>query len=138
MNKRFRMIMLGIMSFVGSSAVIADADSIRFTGQESERLPVLTVYGPWTLRDSSQMVLRRVRESSFVQWRATDAETLLLFSDDGLGWRVSFSPECPGLKSAIAISFVAPMTDDNNHYDSILLDNGTRCYSDRVSILAVE
>jgi hypothetical protein len=30
------------------------------------------------------------------------------------------------------------MTDDDNHYDSILLDNGTRCYSDRVSILAVE
>jgi hypothetical protein len=54
MNKRFRMIMLGIMSFVGSSAVIADADSIRFTGQESERLPVLTVYGPWTLDRSTR------------------------------------------------------------------------------------
>jgi hypothetical protein len=84
------------------------------------------------------MVLRRVRESSFVEWRPVDDETLLLFSDEGLGWRVAFSPGCPGLKSATVISFVAPVISDDDQYDSILLENGTRCYFDSVNILAAE
>jgi hypothetical protein len=91
-----------------------------------------------SLQDSSQLVLRRVRESSFIEWRPIDDETLLLFSDDGLGWRVSFSPACPGLNSATALSFVAPVTRDDSQYDSVLLDNGTRCYFDHVSLMAAE
>jgi len=223
MNICFRMISLIIILLAGSSTVIADADTVRFNGQESERLPVFTVDGPWTLdwstrsefpslanfelrlhdgtsgefigtvtqlegtgrglklfeeagtyqlavvagsinweieisevsqdqagqmnraakgkpslQDSSQMVLRRVRESSFVEWRPVDDETLLLFSDKGLGWRVSFSPGCPGLKKATAISFVAPMKSDDDQYDSILLDDGTRCYFDSVNLMAAE
>jgi len=94
--------------------------------------------GKPSLEDSSQMVLRRVRDSSFVEWRPVDDDTLLLFSDDGLGWRATFASACPGLKAATAISFVAPMTSADSQYDSILLDDGTRCYFDRVSLLAVE
>jgi hypothetical protein len=223
MNTHLHTILLGVVSLVGSAAVFADSETIRFSGDESSSPPEFTVDGPWlldwstrsefpmlanfemrlhdvssgefigtvaqlegtgrglklfedagtyqvsvvgnnvnweieisevsqdeagqmkraakgrpSLQDSSQMVLRRVRESSFVEWRPTDDETLLLFSDDGLGWRVSFSPECPGLKSANAISFVAPVTNVDNQYDSILLDDGTRCYFHRVALLAVE
>lgn len=223
MNIPFRIILLGVVSLAGSPSVFADAETIRFSGNESSKPPAFTVDGPWlldwstrsefpllanfelrlhdspsgkfigtitqlegtgrglklfedagtyqlaivagnvnweieisevsqdqasemkraaeggpSLRDSSRQVLRRVRESSFVEWRAIGDETLLLFSDDGLGWRVSFSPECPGLESATAISFVAPVTNDDDQYDSILLDNGTRCYFDRVSLMSVE
>ena len=223
MKIRFRMILLGVVSLAGSPSVFADAETIRFSGDDSSKPPAFTVDGPWlldwstrsefpllanfelrlhdslsrkfigtitqlegtgrglklfedagtyqlvivasnvnwdieisevsqvqagqmkraaeggpALRDPSRQVLRRVRESSFAEWRAIDDETLLLFSDDGLGWRVSFSPECTGLKSATAISFVAPVTNDDDQYNSILLDNGTRCYFDRVSLMTVE
>lgn len=220
---RFSMILLGIVCLGGVSAVIADTDTFRFSGQGSDRPPVFTVEGPWmldwstrsvfpllanfemrlhdgtsgkfigtvaqlegtgrglklfedagkyqleivasnvswdveisevsqeqaeqmkrategkpSLSDSSQKVLRRVPESRFVEWRPVDDQTLLLFNDDGLGWRVTFSPACPGLKSATAVSFVAPVTDANNQYDSILLDNGTRCYFGSVSLVTME
>jgi hypothetical protein len=52
----------------------------------------------------------------------------LLFDDDRAVWRISFSPTCPGLNSASVISFVVPMVDRSDQYDSILLEDGTRCY----------
>lgn len=94
--------------------------------------------GKPSFEDTSRTVLRRVRESSFAEWRPVDDETLLLFSDDGLGWRATFASTCPGLTSATAISFVAPLTGETTEYDSILLDDGTRCYFDRVSVVAAE
>jgi hypothetical protein len=94
--------------------------------------------GKPSFEDTSQTVLRRVRESSFVEWRPVDDETLLLFSDDGLGWRATFATACPGLQSATAISFVAPITSDEAEYNSILLDDGTQCFFDRVSVVAAE
>jgi len=94
--------------------------------------------GKPSFEDTSQVVLRRVRENSFVEWQPVDDDTLLLFSDDGLGWRATFATACPGLKSATAISFVAPITSDEAEYESILLDDGTQCYFDRVSVAAVE
>lgn len=223
MNIRFYMISLGIFSLLGSSALIADTDTVRFTGEESGRPPAFEVDGPWildwsthsdfpllanfemrlhdgasgefigtvtqlegtgrglklfedpgkyqleivashvgweieispvskeqaeqmkrakgqgaSLSDASRKLLRRVPEGSFVEWRPLDDETLLLFNDDGFGWRVTFSPACPGLKSATALSFVTPLKDAKDEYDSILLDNGTRCYFDRVSIVTTE
>ena len=84
--------------------------------------------GKPSLIDSSRRISRRLPESSFVEWRPESDETLLLFNDNRVAWRISFSPNCPGLKSATAISFVTPVTDGTDQYDSILLDDGTRCY----------
>jgi hypothetical protein len=223
MNTLLHTIFLTVVSLVASSALMAESEAIRISGDESSKPPVFTVDGPWlldwstrsefpmlanfemrlydgtsgefigtvaqlegtgrglklfedggsyqlaivagnvdwdieisevsqdqagqleraakgkpSLEDTSQMVLRRVRETSFVEWRSIDDETLLLFSDDGLGWRATFASACPGLKAATAISFVAPVTSDDSQYDSVLLDDGTRCYFDRVSLLAVD
>jgi hypothetical protein len=107
------------------------------TQDQAERMERAAKNKP-SLEDSTQLVLRRVRESSFAGWRPIDDETLLLFSDDGLGWRATFASACPGLKSASAISFVAPVTSGEPEYDSILLDDGTRCYFDQVSLLPVK
>lgn len=85
-----------------------------------------------TLQDSTKKLLGRVREGSFDSWRAEDDATLLLFSEDGPGQRIEFSVNCPGLSSATALSFVTSMTTGDRLYDSILLDNGGRCYFDRV------
>jgi len=223
MNRHLHPILLSIVSLVVSSVAFADAETLRFSGQENSRTPVFTVDGPWTLdwstrsefpllanfemrlldgasrkfigtiaqlegtgrgfklfenagtyrleivasnvnweleisevsqeqagemkratdgrpslQDASRQALRRVRESSFVEWRAIDDKTLLLFDDKSHGWRVLFSPECPGMASATVISFVAPVKNADNQYDSILLDDGTRCYFDRVSPMAEE
>jgi hypothetical protein len=85
-----------------------------------------------SLLDSAKGASRRVPAGSFKSWRPQDDENLLLFDDQGIGWRVSFSPACPGLESATAISFVTPADDELGQYDSIMLDDGTRCYFDRV------
>ncbi len=85
-----------------------------------------------SLLDSARQVSNRVPEGSFKSWRPQDDENLLLFGDNGIGWRVTFSPACPGLKSATAISFVSPADDRWGQYDSIMLDDGTRCYFDSV------
>jgi hypothetical protein len=70
-----------------------------------------------------------VPEGSFAEWRPEDNETLLLFNEDHVVvWRISFSPSCPGLKSVQSISFVTPLGDRIDQYDSILLEDGTRCY----------
>lgn len=85
-----------------------------------------------SLQDSSRKALRRVREGSFNEWRPVGNDTLLLFGTNRMGWRATFPVPCPGLESAEAISFVTPATGDIEEYDSILLDDGTRCYFDRV------
>lgn len=86
-----------------------------------------------SMRDSVSRFSRLVPEGSFESWRPQGNKGLLLFVDDRVEWRISFSPECPGLESATALSFV--MTADGGalgQYDSILLDDGTRCYFTRV------
>jgi hypothetical protein len=58
---------------------------------------------------------------------------LLLFSEDeSSGYRVTFSPACPGLSKATALSFVTAFESGVESYNSILLDNGTRCFFNRV------
>jgi hypothetical protein len=89
--------------------------------------------GEPSLLDTVNRISRLVPEGSFESWRPQGNEKLLLFDDDRVGWRISFAPACPGLETATAISFV--MTADGGRlgqYDSILLDDGTRCYFDKV------
>jgi hypothetical protein len=85
------------------------------------------------LEARSMAMSRRVAEGSFHSWRPVDDETLLLFSkDEASGYRVTFSPACPGLAGAKALSFVTVFDSGVESYDSILLDNGTRCYFNSV------
>jgi len=86
-----------------------------------------------SLDERSKMTSRRVGEGSFRSWRPVDDETLLLFSENETrGYRVTFSPPCPGLSGVKALSFVTVFDKGVESYDSILLDNGTRCYFNRV------
>lgn len=88
--------------------------------------------GSPSLQDSVRETMRHVRESSFTEWRPQGDRTLLLFDTGGMGYRATFSQACPGLESATVISFVTPATGSMDEYDSILLEDGTRCYFDRV------
>jgi len=77
---------------------------------------------------------RQVAEGTFSSWRPVDDQTLLLFAkDEATGYRVSFDPPCPGLTDAAALSFVTVFDTGVESYNSILLDDGTRCYFNRVA-----
>lgn len=92
-----------------------------------------TAKGKPSLLDSVREASRLVPEGSFESWRPLGNENLLLFDDDRVGWRISFSPACPGLEAATAISFVMAADGGSvGQYDSILLDDGTRCYFEKV------
>ena len=96
------------------------------------KLKEMTRKGP-SLEDRSMAAARQVARDSFVSWRPVDDATLLLFAEgDVTGYRVTFAPPCPGLAEATALSFVTSFSTDDKLYDSILLDDGTRCYFDRV------
>ena len=96
--------------------------------QEAERIKRLSEDGP-SLDEMAKRKARQVADGSFSSWRPVDDETLLLFAeDDNTGYRVSFSPACPGLTEAKALSFVTAIDGGIDNYDSILLDDGTRCY----------
>ena len=96
--------------------------------QEAERIKRLSEDGP-SLDDMAKRKARQVAEGSFSSWRPVDDETLLLFAeDDATGYRILFSPACPGLTEAKALSFVTAFDGGIENYDSILLDDGTRCY----------
>jgi len=88
--------------------------------------------GEPTLQDSSRKALRFVREGTFSEWRPDGNDALLLFDDNRLRWRATFAQPCEGLESATVISFVTSAAGGLEDYDSILLENGTRCYFDRV------
>lgn len=90
--------------------------------------------GTPSLGDAAARAMRQVAEGSFESWRAVDDKTLLLFSADRTtGFRVSFELACNGLSEATALSFVTGSGAGLDAYDSILLDDGTRCYFERVS-----
>ena len=85
--------------------------------------------GTPTLLDSAKRFGRRVPEDSFESWRPGGDDMLLLFR---VRWKVRFSPPCRGLGEATAISFMTAITGAAGEYDSILLDDGTRCGFDNV------
>lgn len=88
--------------------------------------------GTPTLLDSANRLGRRIPEGSFESWRPDGDDMLLLFRDGGIRWKVRFSPPCRGLHESTAISFMTAVTGAANEYDSILLDDGTRCAFDSV------
>jgi len=90
-----------------------------------------------TLLDAARSVGRFVPEGSFKSWRPEGNDTLLLFNQDGPRWRVSFSPPCQGLASATSISFLMSLSGSRDQYDSILLEDGTRCRFSSVSPTAL-
>jgi hypothetical protein len=89
--------------------------------------------GGSTLEDRAAKEARQVRADSFASWRPVDDSTLLLFSrDEATGFRVLFDASCGGLSDATALSFVSTSSGGPERYDSIMLEDGTRCYFDRV------
>ena len=103
------------------------------TEERAAKLKALTEAGP-TLEDRSVAAAREVPDGSFASWRPVDDKTLLLFAEDGkTGYRITFTPGCTGLAQATALSFVSASSAGGiEHYNSILLDDGTQCYFDRV------
>lgn len=89
--------------------------------------------GEATLEDRVQKEVLRVPKDAVASWRAESDRTLLLFdADETSGFRVEFASGCTGLADATAISFVTAPDSGLERYNSILLDDGTRCYFSRV------
>ena len=85
-----------------------------------------------SIEDSVRQSMRQLRVGSFNEWRPQGDDALLLLDNGKSRWRASFLQTCAGLRSATAISFVTSPVGNLESYDSILLDDGTRCYFDRV------
>jgi hypothetical protein len=84
--------------------------------------------GTPSILDSAREYSRVVPQSGFQSWRPESEETLLLFNNGVLAWRVVFSPRCTGLADATALSFIYRTGEgETATYDAILLDNGQRC-----------
>jgi hypothetical protein len=74
-----------------------------------------------------------VASGSFIGWNVVDERTLdLVTGQPGMVLEVTLSEPCPGLKESTEVLFVTPDTGATNVYNSILLDDGTRCYFERV------
>lgn len=100
--------------------------------ERAAELKALAEKGP-SLAVRAQAAARQVAEGSFKSWRPVDDQTLLLFAEDGIsGFRVMFEPPCPGLSKAKALSFVTVLGPGIERYDSVLLDDATRCYFKKV------
>ncbi len=105
---------------------------------QAAKLKGLTRKGP-SLSDRAREATRQIAEDAFVSWRPLDDQTLLLIADDRTtGYRVTFSRACPGLSEATALSFVTAPGARFDLYDSILMDDGTRCYFDSVVPTIIE
>ena len=103
------------------------------TEERAAKLKSLTEQGP-TLEDRSTAAAREVAEGTFESWRPVDDNTLLLFAaDPTTGYRITFTPACTGLANIKAVSFVSASSAGGiERFDSILLDDGTQCFFDRV------
>ncbi len=85
-------------------------------------------------RTSAAVPSDHVVAGSFIGWNVVDESTIdLVTGEDGLVQVVTLDKPCPGLKSAETVLFVTSTTGSTNVYDSILLDDGTRCYFSAVS-----
>jgi len=86
-------------------------------------------------RRRAAMSEKQVSVNSFSGWRAKNDQTLILIGAGEVGFRISFGAGgCPGLAAAKTISFVTPDKGALSVYDSILLEDGTRCYFDQVTL----
>ena len=110
-------------TFVDWDIRIEEVDDDRAAAMKREAA------GRPTIIDTAREFSRLVPESSFESWRPDGNDTLLLFRDGVLSWTIGFSPDCPGLESATALSFVMRSVErGTDQYDSILLESGQRCY----------
>ncbi|WP_405227087.1 hypothetical protein [Lentisalinibacter sediminis] len=74
-----------------------------------------------------------VASGSFIGWNVVDERTLhLVTGEDGLVLEVTLAEPCRGLTETGEVLFVTPDSGATNVYNSILLDDGTRCYFERV------
>ena len=90
--------------------------------------------GRSTLEDTASVESRRVPADAFASWRPVGDSTLLLFSsDETTGFRIRFDEPCTGLAGATALSFLSLPAGGPERYDSIMLEDGTRCYFGRVT-----
>jgi hypothetical protein len=80
-------------------------------------------------------VLRnQVVAGAFSGWHAESDQALTLVGAGMMSFRVSFGPTgCSGLAAAKTLYFVTPKKGPQSVYDSILLEDGTRCYFDKVT-----
>lgn len=101
----------------------------QISEEQADDLKRRTQFGP-SIAESSRRISRSVPEGSFTEWRPDGDERLYLLKDGVIVWRISFATPCPGLKAATSISFVTPTKDGFDTYDSVLLEDGTRCYFD--------
>lgn len=122
---------------VVASNVAWELEISQVSAEQAAQIKRLSANEP-TLQDSAKATLRVVREGTFSEWRPVGNDALLLFDSDNIGWRATFAQPCPGLESATVISFVTPAAGSLEDYDSILLEDGTRCYFERVVPTLVE
>ena len=77
---------------------------------------------------------KQVVAGSFSGWSAESDQSLVLIGTGPMSFRISFGAGgCPGLKKSETLAFVTPSKGSRDVYDSILLDDGTRCYFDLVT-----
>jgi len=77
---------------------------------------------------------QQVAADAFDGWRVADDGSLILIGTGAMSFRVSFGPGgCSKLAGAKTLSFVTPGNGPQTVYDSILFDDGTRCYFDKVT-----
>ncbi len=108
-----------------------ELEVIQVSEERAAQIQRLTDGEP-TLEESAKATRHLVREGTFTEWRPEGNDALLLFDSNNMGWRATFAQPCPGLEAATVISFVTPVIGSIEDYDSILLEDGTRCYFDRV------
>jgi len=76
---------------------------------------------------------KEVAAGTFKGWHADGDKAIILNGTGAMDFRVTFGGgSCPGLAKAKELSFVTPRKEGEEVYDSILLDDGTRCYFDKV------
>lgn len=85
------------------------------------------------LAERSKNTARHLPDGPFAGWHAADDSTIYLDQDDGRGWCLSFSTPCAGLSQARGITFVTAGDGPVDEYDSVMLEDGSRCYFDSVA-----
>lgn len=111
-------------------------DIMQVSGERAAQLRQLAEKGP-SLAERSDRLAKLLPVGNYAGWQVVNDSTLLLAVQEGGGWSLSFSAPCEGLSSARGLSFVTPTSGGIDQYDSILLDDGTRCYFDQVAPTSV-
>lgn len=117
---------------VSAGTVDWSIDIIQVSAERASQLKDKAGRQP-SLAERSKSAARRLPEGPFAGWHAEDDSTIFLDQDNGSGWRLSFVPPCAGLSRARGITFMSSVDGPVDEYDSVMLDDGSRCYFDSVS-----